>query len=152
RSQTSTWFVPAFRRATLLQDPASLVSGHRLSEGGTLIRAALMAFSALMVASSAIACSCVEPGLATQVRQAHDVFVAKVQSVKRSARVAVPEGEVVRVRVMESWKGAGQALDIATGNGAEDSQLRSRRDYAANARRSRSMARSHARIGFVPAS
>ena len=77
---------------------------------------------AVVFASAAMACQCIEPGLATHVREAHDVFVAKVLSVKLSARVAVPKGEVVRVVVIESWKGVrrGQRLDIATGSGGGD--------------------------------
>jgi len=51
-----------------------------------------------------MACTCIDPGLPTRVRQAPDVFVAKILSVKRSARVVVPNGEVVRVLVVESWK------------------------------------------------
>src|SRR5262245_58864496 len=69
-----------------------------------------------------MACSCVDPGLPTLVRQAGDIFVAKVLSVKRSARVVDPKGEVVRVEVIESWKGVrpGQRIDIATGSGGGD--------------------------------
>ena len=87
-----------------------------------MTKAVLTALSLLVLTSSVMACTCIDPGLPTRVRQAPDVFVAKILSVKRSARVVVPNGEVVRVLVVESWKGAqpGQRLDIATGNGAGD--------------------------------
>ena len=85
-------------------------------------RAILSALPWLVLTARAIACTCIDPGLTTHLREAPDVFVAKVLSVKRSARIPVPNGEVVRVVVIESWKGGrpGQKLDIASGSGGGD--------------------------------
>jgi hypothetical protein len=87
-----------------------------------LLKATLTVLSLLALTSSVMACSCMDPGLPMLVRQAADIFVAKIQSVKRSARYANPKGAVVSVVVIESWKGVrpGQRLDIATGNGGGD--------------------------------
>jgi hypothetical protein len=115
--------VPALRRSTLLFQ-AGAASLWRLPprEGTILVKATLMVLSLLALTSAVMACTCIDPGLPTHVRQAADVFVAKVLSVRRSARVAVPKGEVASVVVIESWKGvrSGQRLDIATGSGGGD--------------------------------
>jgi len=86
------------------------------------VRSALAVLLVLLNGGPVLACTCVETGLLTRLRGSPDVFVARLLSVRQSARVAVPKGAVVRVVVVESWKGVrpGQILDIATGSGGGD--------------------------------
>ena len=86
------------------------------------LRAFLPVLALLVLAGPAFACSCIESALRILFRESPDVFVGKVLYVKQSGRVPVPKGVVVRVRVVESWKGVrpGQVFDIATGSGGGD--------------------------------
>jgi len=71
---------------------------------------------------SAVACLCVMDPLRTRVDESQMVFVAKLLSVKQLVPVVDPKFGLVRVKVLESWKGiqVGREIDIATPTGAAD--------------------------------
>src|SRR5437762_3401704 len=95
----------------------------RDEHGRSMVKPALAIVAILcFVGDRALACTCVEQTLATYFHQSPAVFIARLTSVKQSAMNAVPNGVAVRVRVVESWKGAspGKEINIATGTGGGD--------------------------------